>query len=98
MSLGDCCGSCSRRARACAALTGRLRSDILIVPTALGLPCEMVAGKGPCFRKPLTVDMLDSLPAADAASVHEHLGQMMRTLTVTRHRLGGQVFLAAIAF
>lgn len=72
-------------------------SDILIVATALGRECRMVAGKGPCFVEPLTIDDVPSLPAADDASVHEHLKQMMRTLTVTRHRLGGHVPLIGFA-
>ena len=67
-------------------------SDILIVPAALGLECKMLPGKGPCFTTPLTREAVETLPAADAPSVHEHLHQMMQTISVTRHRLGGYFF------
>ncbi|XP_062843733.1 uroporphyrinogen decarboxylase [Trichomycterus rosablanca] len=65
-------------------------SDILVVPQALGMEVQMVAGKGPTFPEPLKEpDDLQRLGAkVDVAS---ELGYVFRAITLTRHKLEGRV-------
>eukprot|EP00055_Hartaetosiga_balthica_P000336 m.136259 g.136259 ORF g.136259 m.136259 type:complete len:702 (+) comp10557_c0_seq1:76-2181(+) len=71
-------------------------SDILVILQALGMPCEMVKGKGPVFPNPIaTEEDLEALnPNPD---VNEELGYVFRAITVTRHRLKGHVPLIGFA-
>ncbi|KAJ8270863.1 hypothetical protein GJAV_G00120120 [Gymnothorax javanicus] len=65
-------------------------SDILVVPQALGMEVEMVAGKGPSFPDPLKgPDDLQRLrPKVDVAA---ELGYVFSAITLTRHKLEGKV-------
>ncbi|KAM6948485.1 uroporphyrinogen decarboxylase [Aplochiton taeniatus] len=65
-------------------------SDILVVPQALGMDVQMVAGKGPTFTEPLKEpeDLQLLRPSVD---VEKELGYVFRAITLTRHRLEGKV-------
>ncbi|XP_036410463.1 uroporphyrinogen decarboxylase [Megalops cyprinoides] len=65
-------------------------SDILVVPQAMGMDVEMVAGKGPTFPDPLKdPDDLQRLrPKVDVAA---ELGYVFNAITLTRHKLEGKV-------
>lgn len=65
-------------------------SDILVIPQALGMDVQMVAGKGPTFPEPLKEpeDLQLLQPGVD---VVKELGYVFRAITLTRHRLEGKV-------
>ena len=64
-------------------------SDILVVPQAMGMHCEMVPGKGPHFPQPLT---LDTLPQLDLeVDVKKKLQYVFDAITLTRKELDGKV-------
>ncbi|KAI8067177.1 uroporphyrinogen decarboxylase [Gongronella butleri] len=65
-------------------------SDILVIPQALGLEVEMVAGKGPVFPAPL-VSPEDMSRLEKDVNVDEALGYVYKAITLTRHRLEGRV-------
>ncbi|KAJ2413964.1 Uroporphyrinogen decarboxylase in heme biosynthesis [Coemansia sp. IMI 209128] len=68
-------------------------SDILVIPQAMGLEVQMVAGKGPHFPDPLrTPDDLQRLvDQSPGFSVDTELDYVYKALTNTRHALDGQV-------
>ncbi len=43
-------------------------SDILVIPVAMGMPCEMVPGQGPTFKRPLRPEDVP-LPSIDGKNV-----------------------------
>lgn len=57
-------------------------SDILVIPVAMGMPCEMVKGEGPKFHEPLTVDTLCSLQMAP--DVEQTLGYVFNAIHWTK--------------
>ncbi|KAG7456621.1 hypothetical protein MATL_G00237840 [Megalops atlanticus] len=65
-------------------------SDILVVPQAMGMDVEMVAGKGPTFPDPLKgpEDLQRLRPKVDVAA---ELGYVFNAITLTRHKLEGKV-------
>ncbi|EDV23097.1 uncharacterized protein TRIADDRAFT_27497 [Trichoplax adhaerens] len=71
-------------------------SDILVVPQALGMNIEMIPGKGPIFTSPL--ESPDDLKELDRnIDVDERLGYVFDAITLTRHKLKGQVPLIGFA-
>jgi len=64
-------------------------SDILVVPQAMGMHCEMVPGKGPHFPTPLTVDSIGQLDLE--ADVSKKLKYVYDAITLTRKGLEGKV-------
>lgn len=56
--------------------------DILVIPVAMGMPCEMVAGKGPTFNEPLTVETLEKLILEP--DVEESLGYVFDAIHFTK--------------
>ncbi|KAI9246122.1 uroporphyrinogen decarboxylase [Phascolomyces articulosus] len=65
-------------------------SDILVIPQALGLEVEMIAGRGPVFNDPLvTPDDLSRLKKD--VDVDKELGYVYDAITLTRHKLEGRV-------
>ena len=64
-------------------------SDILVVPQAMGMHCEMVPGKGPHFPTPLTVDSIGQLDLE--ADVTKKLKYVYDAITLTRKGLEGKV-------
>ncbi len=70
-------------------------SDILVVPQALGMAVDMVPGKGPTFRRPLsTPDDLRRLVDPDPETA---LAYVFDALRVTLQRLAGKVPLIGFA-
>ncbi len=64
-------------------------SDILVIPQAMGMECQMIKGRGPVFPEPLrTPDDLERLVVPD---VQEALGYVFDALTLTRKTLNGRV-------
>ncbi|XP_042283955.1 uroporphyrinogen decarboxylase [Thunnus thynnus] len=65
-------------------------SDILVVPQALGMDVQMVAGKGPTFPEPLKEpEDLQRLRAK--VDVGKELGYVFKAITLTRHKIEGKV-------
>ncbi|KAH0947537.1 hypothetical protein HN011_009098 [Eciton burchellii] len=64
-------------------------SDILVIPQAMGLKVEMVAGVGPVLPRPLADP--DDLNRLVRPNVEEALGYVRDAVTLTRHRLDGRV-------
>lgn len=65
-------------------------SDILVVPQALGMEVQMLAGKGPTFPEPLKEpDDLQRLRSK--VDVETELGYVFKAITLTRHKLEGKV-------
>lgn len=63
-------------------------SDILVVPQALGMEVQMLAGEGPVFPSPLkSPDDMQSLTWENVAE----LQYVFDALTLTRHQLQGRV-------
>lgn len=71
-------------------------SDILVIPEAMGLPYEMIPGKGPLFPKTLTSeqDVLNLLEGSEAAA---SLGYVYDALKLTKKELNGRVPLIGFA-
>uniref|UniRef100_W5M552 Uroporphyrinogen decarboxylase n=1 Tax=Lepisosteus oculatus TaxID=7918 RepID=W5M552_LEPOC len=65
-------------------------SDILVVPQALGMDVQMLAGKGPTFPEPLK-EPEDLLRLRTKVDVSEELGYVFKAITLTRHKLEGKV-------
>lgn len=66
-------------------------SDILVIPQAMGMEVKMVEGRGPQFTAPLrSVKQVDELLSREV-DVKKELGWAFRAITLTRHRLQGQV-------
>ncbi|KAG9482855.1 hypothetical protein GDO78_009038 [Eleutherodactylus coqui] len=65
-------------------------SDILVIPQALGMEIRMEPGRGPVFPEPLKgpKDLQKLKPTVD---VSQELGYVFRAITLTRHKIGGQV-------
>lgn len=73
-------------------------SDILVVPQALGLECQMITGKGPVFPDPLVdASHLSRLHKKEDIDVNKSLGYVFQALTQTRHQLKGKVPLLGFA-
>ena len=64
-------------------------SDILVVPQAMGMECQMVPGKGPNFPNPLTVETLSKLNLTP--DVSKELRYVYDAITLTRKGLEGKV-------
>ena len=63
-------------------------SDILVVPQAMGLECQMIKGRGPVFPEPLKKpEDLDRLVVPD---VRSDLKYVFDALTLTRRTLNGR--------
>ena len=64
-------------------------SDILVIPQAMGMECQMIKGRGPVFPQPLkTPDDLNRLAIPD---VQTELKYVFEALTLTRKTLNGRV-------
>ncbi|XP_040264130.1 uroporphyrinogen decarboxylase [Bufo bufo] len=65
-------------------------SDILVIPQALGMDVRMEPGRGPVFPEPLKgpEDLQKLKPTVD---VSQELGYVFRAITLTRHKIAGQV-------
>ncbi|TPX33235.1 uroporphyrinogen decarboxylase [Synchytrium microbalum] len=64
-------------------------SDILVIPQALGMECQMLPGVGPHFPAPIRqVSDLEKLNKN--VDVNKELGYVFEALTMTRHELKGQ--------
>lgn len=64
-------------------------SDILVVPLAMGMQVDMVAGEGPVFPEPLNAPAdLDRLVMPD---VEDELGYVFQAIEKTRRDLNGRV-------
>ncbi|RLU19763.1 hypothetical protein DMN91_008321 [Ooceraea biroi] len=64
-------------------------SDILVIPQAMGLKVEMVAGVGPVLPEPLAGP--DDLARLVRPNVEEALKYVGDAITLTRHQLDGKV-------
>ncbi|XP_068604945.1 uroporphyrinogen decarboxylase [Brachionichthys hirsutus] len=65
-------------------------SDILVIPQAMGMDVQMVAGKGPTFPEPLKEpEDLQRLQAN--VDVSKELGYVFKAITLTRHKIQGKV-------
>ena len=71
-------------------------SDILVIPESMGLPYEMVAGKGPFFPRTITseADVEQLIDGAEAAS---SLTYVYEALKLTKRELNGRVPLIGFA-
>ncbi|KAG7524981.1 uroporphyrinogen decarboxylase [Solea senegalensis] len=65
-------------------------SDILVVPQALGMDVQMVAGKGPTFPEPLK-EPEDLQKLRVKVDVDKELGYVFKAITLTRHKIEGKV-------
>ncbi|KAJ3326362.1 hypothetical protein HDV06_000238 [Boothiomyces sp. JEL0866] len=65
-------------------------SDIMVVPQAMGLTCEMVPGKGPTFPEPIRKPE-DLKRLKEKVDVEESLGYVFDAITLTRQKLDGRV-------
>jgi len=71
-------------------------SDILVIPEAMGLPYEMIPGKGPLFPKTLTSEAdVDQLIEGEAAAAD--LNYVYDALKLTKKELNGRVPLIGFA-
>ncbi|CUS21472.1 LAQU0S03e03378g1_1 [Lachancea quebecensis] len=66
-------------------------SDILVIPQALGMRVEMLEGKGPHFPEPIRTEEDMKKVLEYHTDVLKELDWAFRAITVTRHKLGGQV-------
>lgn len=64
-------------------------SDILVVPQALGLECQMIKGRGPVFPEPLKSP--EDLKRLVTPDVQNDLKYVFDALTLTRKTLNGRV-------
>ncbi|KAG0053692.1 Uroporphyrinogen decarboxylase in heme biosynthesis [Gryganskiella cystojenkinii] len=65
-------------------------SDILVIPQALGMEVQMVAGKGPHFPEPLVLPA-DVSKLNESVDVNKELKYVFDAITMTRHALNGRV-------
>ncbi|XP_069794969.1 uroporphyrinogen decarboxylase [Narcine bancroftii] len=65
-------------------------SDILVIPQALGMEVTMVPGKGPTFPEPLN-EPVDLQKLQDKVDVTKKLAYVFQAITLTRHKLKGEV-------
>uniref|UniRef100_A0A668VTW4 Uroporphyrinogen decarboxylase n=2 Tax=Oreochromis aureus TaxID=47969 RepID=A0A668VTW4_OREAU len=65
-------------------------SDILVVPQAMGMDVQMVAGKGPTFPEPLK-EPEDLQRLQVKVDTDKELGYVFRAITLTRHKIEGKV-------
>lgn len=72
-----------------------LFSDILVVPQALGLEVQMIAGKGPFLPK--TINNLKDAQNIEIPNVNERLSYVMEGIKQTRMDLNGRVPLIGFA-
>lgn len=71
-------------------------SDILVIPEAMGLPYEMIPGKGPLFPETITSEAaIDNLLEGDEAAAS--LGYVYDALKLTKKELNGRVPLIGFA-
>jgi uroporphyrinogen decarboxylase len=64
-------------------------SDILVVPQAMGMECQMVKGKGPVFPEPIeSPEDLTRLKLQP--NVEESLGYVLDAINLTRERIAGR--------
>lgn len=70
-------------------------SDILVIPQAMGLEVLMEEGKGPSL--PNVVITQKDIHALNTENVEEHLGYVMKALTLIKQELNGRVPLIGFA-
>jgi uroporphyrinogen decarboxylase len=70
-------------------------SDILVIPEALGLPYEMIPGKGPHF--PQTVRTLSDLKALHPVAEQSNLDHTYQAIRLVKQELNGRVPLIGFA-
>lgn len=71
-------------------------SDILVIPEAMGLPYEMIPGKGPFFPKTITSEAdIEALIEGEVAA--SSLGYVYDALKLTKQELNGRVPLIGFA-
>ncbi|CAD7971845.1 unnamed protein product [Amoebophrya sp. A120] len=66
-------------------------SDILVIPVAMGMPCEMVPGKGPTFHQPLESPEKIAEYLTLRPDVEEKLGYVFDAIHWTHLRVGDKV-------
>ncbi|SCU97452.1 LADA_0H06370g1_1 [Lachancea dasiensis] len=66
-------------------------SDILVIPQALGMKVVMVEGKGPHFPEPLRTEEDMQKVLEYHTDVLKELDWAFKAITLTRHKLNGQV-------
>lgn len=66
-------------------------SDILVIPQALGMKVEMIDGKGPSFPSPIREDKDIEAILAHKFDVLDSLDWAFKAITLTRHKLDGEV-------
>lgn len=66
-------------------------SDILVVPQAMGMTVEMLAGKGPHFPDPLKTPDDIASKLRTTVDVDKELAYAFEAITLTRRELKGQV-------
>ncbi len=64
-------------------------SDILVIPVAMGMPCEMIPGQGPVFKTPLDIENPDTLILKP--NVENTLGYVFDAIHWTYLRLESKV-------
>ena len=65
-------------------------SDILVIPQALGMKVEMLAGEGPKFPNPLTLDQPLERQIDLNVVIAKRLHYVYEAITITRHALEGK--------
>lgn len=71
-------------------------SDILVIPEALGLPYEMIKGKGPFFPK--TINTITDIDALNEVSVKDsNLQKTIEAIEITKEKLQNRVPLIGFA-
>lgn len=70
-------------------------SDILVIPEAMGLPYQMVKGKGPLFEK--TVQSKQDIEHLHIADPEADLGYVLRAIELTKKELQNRVPLIGFA-
>src|SRR6185436_12502566 len=70
-------------------------SDILVIPDAMGLGLQFVAGEGPRFERPVRDET--TIRALSVPDPHTHLGYVLDAVRQTRRELDGRIPLIGFA-
>ncbi|KAM6918835.1 uroporphyrinogen decarboxylase [Xenentodon cancila] len=89
-SPADCCELTLQPLRRYPFDAAIIFSDILVVPQAMGMDVQMLAGKGPTFTEPLK-EPEDLQRLRVKVDVKKELDYVFKAITLTRHKLEGKV-------